>query len=233
MKRLIAVLCLMALLLAGCNKKGDTDRQVDHTTTAPTTAAEETMEIPEQIVGQDVSPLTGNWESTLDKGQYAALIYYLQTGGDEEYAMTWLEFFSDVTYPLQVTLELNEDGSYTYTVHGDEDQTGLEEFALSLYNGYVGYFATLNNSSEEAAKDYMADSGFALWDINSNLVKLQMDLMFAQSTVTTGTWEHNDQGLVLSGWCTVEFYEENGVMEWTDSDDLQLTEELPLVFTKK
>lgn len=230
MKRLIAIFCLLALILAGCAKE-EAPKKEQETTLDTQTA--ETVEVPEQIVQTDVSPLTGSWEATLDKGQYMATLYYLQTGGDQEYASVWLGFMEEVTFPLRVTAQLNADGTYTYTVHEDTDGKALEAFAESLYNGLVGYYMELNNYTEQQAKDYMADNGFAFWDVNSNIAKFQMDRMYTQPAITQGSWEHNDQGLFLSGWCTVQFTEENGTMTWTGSDDLELEEILPLTFNKK
>lgn len=229
MKRIIAVFCLLALILAGCAQKEAPEKQVETTQDTQTT---ETAEVPEQIVGQDVSPLTGSWETTLDRGQQMATLYYLQTGGDQEYAAVWLGFMEKVTFPLRVTVELNHDGSYTYTVHADTEGKALEAFAESLYNGLVAYYMDLNKLTETQAKDYMADNGFAFWDVNANIQAFQMDKMYAQPAITTGTWEHNDQGLFLSGWCTVQFEENDGTMTWTGADELELEELLPLTFTK-
>ncbi len=230
MKRIIAVFCLLALILAGCAQKEAPEKQVETTRDTQTSVTEE---LPEQIVGQNVSPLTGTWETTLDKGQHMATLYYLQTGGDQEHAAVWLGFMEKVTFPLQVTVELNLDGSYTYTVHADTDGKALEAFAESLYNGLVAYYMDLNKYTEAQAKDYMAKNGFAFWDVNANIKVFQMDKMYAQPAITTGTWEHNDQGLFLSGWCTVQFKEENGTMTWLSADELELEELLPLTFTKK
>lgn len=229
MKKLIAVLCLLALVLAGCSNKETT---TEETTTVPETTVETTAEAPEQVVEAPKSPLVGQWEATMDKGEYAALIYYLQTGGDEEYAMTWLGFMKDVSYPLSVTVELTADGNYTYTVHPDADGQGLEVFAETLYNGQVSYFMNLKSCTEAEAKNYMADNGSAFWDINSDLKELNMDKMFLNTEVNTGTWEQNDKGLFLSGWCTVQFELEDDTMVWTTCDDLQQEENLPLTFTK-
>ena len=80
MKKVIAIICLLALILAGCGKEEPTPTEPETTeSTQPT----ETVEIPEQIVQSDVSPLTGTWQTTVDKGQYMATLYYLQTGGDQ------------------------------------------------------------------------------------------------------------------------------------------------------
>ena len=230
MKRLIAIFCLLALILAGCAKEEAPQKEQETTQDTQTT---ETVEVPEQIVQTDVSPLTGSWETTLDKGQYMATLYYLQTGGDQEYAATWLGFMEQVTFPLKVTVQLNVDGTYVYTVHADSDGKALEAFAESLYNGLVGYYMDLNSYTEQQAKDYMADNGFAFWDVNSNIKKFQMDKMHTQPAITQGNWEHNDQGLFLSGWCTVQFKEEAGTMTWLTADELELDEILPLTFTKK
>ena len=109
----------------------------------------------------------------------------------------------------------------------------MEVFAETLYNGMVSYFAAINNSSEEEAKDYMADHETAFWDINSNIKELNMDKMFLNPVSNSGTWEQNDKGLFLSGWCTVQFEEQDGVMTWLTCDDLQTEEDLPLTFTKE
>lgn len=230
MKRILAFVCLFALLLAGCAKK-EAPEQTPVETTEATVAT--TTELPEQIVVADESPLVGNWEATMDKGQYAALLYFLQTGGDEEYAMTWLTYMTEVTYPLQVTMEIGSDNTYMYTLHPDTDGAGLEEFSLSLYNGMVGYFMQMNNMTEDAAKDYMADNGTALWDINSKIKELNMDKLFINSEMYTGTWEQNDKGLFLSGWCTIQFALEEDTMEWTECDDEDLNQYLPLSFVKQ
>ena len=134
---------------------------------------------------------------------------------------------------MQVSVELNADSTYCYTVHADEDGKALEAFAESLYNGLVDYYMDLNGFNEDQAKDYMADNGFAFWDVNSNIKNFQMDKLFTQPAITQGNWEHNDQGLFLSGWCTVQFNEADGTMTWTGSDDLELEEILPLTFTKQ
>ena len=156
MKRLIAVICLLAFVLAGCVQE---EAPVTEPETTEATQPAETVEVPEQIVQADVSPLTGSWETTLDKGEYMATMYYLQTGGDQEHALVWLGFMEQVTFPLQVTVELNEDGTYIYTVHEDADGKSLEAFADSLYNGLVAYYMDLNKFTETQAKDYMADNG--------------------------------------------------------------------------
>lgn len=231
MRKLIALLCLLALVLAGCGAKENTT--TEETTTAPETTVETTVEVPEQVIEAPKSPLVGSWAATLDKGQYVALLYYLQTGGDEEHAMVWLGFMQDVSYPLDVTVDLNEDGTYIYTVHPDAEAERLEDFAVGLYNGQVSYFMNLRGCSETAAKDYMADNGFALWDINSQLKKLDMDKLFLNAEVNAGTWEQNDKGLFLSGWCTVQFELEGDTMTWLACDDLQQEDNLPLVFTKQ
>ena len=230
MKKIFVILCLVALLLAGCTKKDATQP-----TEAPTveTETQPVSKVPEQVIQQDVSPLTDTWTTTIDKGQEAALIYYLQNGGDQEAALLWLQDFQDVTYPLQVTLELRADATYSYTVYGDADKTGLEAFAVSLYNGYVRYFAKMNNSTEEQAKDYMADHGMAYWDINSNISRMQIDLMYAQDSVITGMWEQNDRGLVMTGWCTAKFTQDGDVMKWEETDDEQFNELLPLTFDRQ
>lgn len=227
MKKLIALFCLLALVLAGCAA----ETTPEQTETEP--VEQTTVPMPEQIVETAKSPLIGSWQATLNKGQYAAQIYYLQTGGDEESAMHWLGYMQEVTYPLTVTVDLNEDGTYNYTVHPDPEGEGVEEFALGLYNGMVRYFMDLKGCSEDAAKDFMADNGTALWDVNSNIKKLNMDKMFLNAEVNTGTWEQNDKGLFLSGWCTVQFEEADGVMTWLTCDDLQQEENLPLTFTKQ
>ena len=106
MKKWIAILCLLALVLTGCAAETVPEETEATQPTAATTAPK-----PEQIVETAKSPLIGSWQATLNKGKYAAQIYYLQTGGDEESAMHWLSYMDEVSYPLTVTVELNEDGT--------------------------------------------------------------------------------------------------------------------------
>ena len=69
MKKL-CIICLLALLLTGCGAKSGSESEA--TTEAVVTTTPET----EPIASAPQLDLSGNWTATMNKGQYAAAIYY-------------------------------------------------------------------------------------------------------------------------------------------------------------
>lgn len=207
MKKYIAIFCLLTLILTGCSK---TPEAAPETTAAPTT--EETIPAAEQIIDAKESSLTGSWTATLNKGQYAAAIYYESLELPEEEAAEKARIFEKAEYPLAVTLNLNEDGSYYFEIKAD-DGTGFDAFIAS-------FTAISNENNIELTED----------DARQMLLDARLDKLFLMSQTEEGTWEHNDQGLVLSGWCTVQFRQEGVNLHWDSTDDPELSENLPLSF---
>ena len=62
------------------------------------------------------------------------------------------------------------------------------------------------------------------------LTDARLDKLFLMNQVEQGTWEHTEQGLVLSGWCTVQFRQQGLNLYWDNSDDEILMDDLPLTF---
>lgn len=207
MKKYIAIICLLALLLAGCGKEAEPETQ---TTTAPT--VETTAAAAEQVVDVSQSTLTGSWKATLNKGQYAAAIYYQSLELEEGEAVEKARIFEKAEYPLNVILNLNEDGSYYFEVKPD-DGTGFEAFVAS-------FTAISNENGIELTED----------DTRQMLLDARLDKLFLMGRMEEGTWEHNDQGLVLSGWCTIQFRQEAENLHWDSTDDADFAEDLPLSF---
>ena len=202
MKKYIAILCLLTLILAGCGKEAQEAPEV--TTVAVT---EETFIPAEQSVNQEESTIAGSWTATMDKGHYAAAVLL----EDQEEAT----LFEKAEYPLSVTLELNTDGTYYFEVKPD-DGTGFDAFVES--------FAAI---SAENGKEMTED------DARQMLLNARLDKLFLMGQLEEGTWEHNDQGLVLSGWCTVQFRREANNLHWDSCDDEMMAEDLPISFKKK
>ncbi len=207
MKKYIAIICLLTLILTGC---GTQTQETEPQATVSTTEA--TAPTAEQVVDTAESSLTGSWSATLNKGQFAAAIYYQSLDLSEDEANEKSAIFEKASYPLAVSLNLNEDGSYRFEVKPD-DGTGFDAFVTS--------FTTIaNENSIELTED----------DARQMLLDARLDKLFLMGTVEEGTWEHNDQGLVLSGWCTIQFRQEAGNLHWDNTDDPEFAEDLPLSF---
>ena len=207
MKKYIAIFCLLTLVLTGCGQKTE---DTPETTAAPT--VETTAEIAEQVVDSAESSLTGSWNGTINKGQFAAAIYYQSLDLDEEEATEKSRIFENAQYPLSVILNLNEDGSYYFEVKPD-DGTGFDAFVTSFTD-------IANENGIELTED----------DARQILLDARLDKLFIMGQLEEGTWEHNDQGLILSGWCTVQFRQEGNNLHWDSADDAELMEDLPLSF---
>ena len=160
----------------------------------------------EQVVNQAESAIAGSWVATLDKGAYAAAIFL----EDQEEAA----LFEKADYPLTVILNLNEDGSYYFELKSD-DGTGFDAFVKS-------FAAIATENGQELTEE----------DARQLLLGGRMDKLFLMSQVEEGTWEHTDQGLVLSGWCTVQFHMDGEALYWDSCDDEMLAENLPITFNK-
>lgn len=209
MKKYIAIVSLMALLLAGCGKEAEAEPP-----TTATTVTEATFLPAEQVVDTAESTLSGSWTATLNKGQYAAAIYYQSMDLEEGEAAEKARIFEKAEYPLNVVLDLNEDGSYFFEVKPD-DGTGFEAFVAS-------FTAICNENAIELTED----------DARQMLTDARLDKLFLMGRTEEGTWEHNDQGLVLSGWCTVQFRQEANNLHWDSCDDTEFMEDLPISFKK-
>lgn len=208
MKKYIAIVCLLALLLAGCGQEAkETEPQV--TTTVTTEAS---IPAAEQVIDTAQSSLAGSWQATLNKGLYAAAIYYQSLELEEGEAIEKAQIFEKAEYPLNVVLELNEDGSYYFEVKSD-DGTGFDAFVTS-------FTAIANENDIELTED----------DARQMLLEARLDKLFLMGRMEEGTWEHNDQGLVLSGWCTIHFRQEADTLYWDSTDDAEFMEDLPLSF---
>ena len=208
MKKYIAILCLLTLILTGCGKEASETPETTVTTQATVTQAEQ-VESPEE------SKLTGSWSATMNKGQYAAAIYLQSLELSEEDAAAKATYFEKAEYPLSVVLDLNEDGSYYFEVKPD-DGTGFDAFVKS-------FAAVSTEMGVELTED----------DARQMLLDARLDKLFLMGQLEEGTWEHNDQGLVLSGWCTVQFRQEANNLHWDHCDDEMLAEDLPISFKKK
>ena len=201
MKKYIAILCLLTLILAGCGKEA---AEAPETTAA--TTAEVTTAPAEQVISQEESILAGNWTATLDKGAYAASILL----EDQQQAA----LFEKAAYPLSVVLNLNADGTYYFEMKAD-DGTGFDAFVKS-------FTAISKENGKEVSEE----------DVRQQLLDARMDKLFLMGQLEEGTWEHNDQGLVLSGWCTVQFSQDGETLSWDSCDDEMLSEDLPITFKK-
>ena len=206
MKKYIAIFGLLALLLTGCSAAEETPE------TATTAITEATVtELPEQIISAQESTLTGSWTATLNMGAYAASVYHQELEDAEALA----ELYKDVQYPFTVQLELREDGSYSFAI--TDDGTAFETFVSSYHA-----IATENNLT--------GDSVDAL---RQQLAANRMDqLPLFICTSEEGNWEHNDQGLVFTNWCTVQFELDGNTLLWNSTDDTEFAEKLPLTFNK-
>ena len=207
MKKYIAIFSLLALLLAGCGKE---DPEKTPETTVPTTAAVTTEA--EQVVNAEESELTGSWSGVMNRGQYATAVYLQSLELSEEEAAEKAAAFKDVEYPLNVTLDLNGDGSYYFELQTD-DGTGFDAFVAS-------FAAASNENGIELTED----------DARQMLTDARLDKLFLMGQTEEGTWEHNDQGLVLSGWCTVRFRQQGMNLYWDSTDDPELADAMPLCF---
>ena len=207
MKKYIAIFCLLTLILTGCGKE-----EPEKTPEATTATTETVTTLPEQVVSTEESDLRGSWTAVMNRGQYAASVYLQSLELSEEEAAEKATVFKDAQYPLTVTLDLNEDGSYYLEVKPD-DGTGFEAFAQS--------FAEISNKNGiELTED----------DARQMLTDARMDKLFLMNQVEEGTWEHNDQGLVLSGWCTVQFRLQGHNLYWDSTDDADFADVMPLCF---
>jgi len=207
MKKYIAIFCLLTLILTGCGK--EEPEKTPETTVATTQAA---TTLPEQVVSAEESELTGSWTAGMNKGQYAAAIYLQSLELSEEEAAEKATVFKDAEYPLNVTLDLNEDGTYYLEVKPD-DGTGFDAFVVS-------FTEFSNKNGIELTED----------DARQMLTDARLDKLFLMNQVEEGTWVHNDQGLVLSGWCTVQFRLQGYNLYWDSTDDPELADVMPLCF---
>lgn len=207
MKKYIAIFCLLTLILAGCGKTSDA---APEPTAAPTT--EETIGKPEQIIDAADSTLAGNWTATINKGQYASAIYYQSLDLSEDEAKEKATIFAKAEFPLNVILNLNEDGTYYFEIKPD-DGTGFDTYVAS-------FTAIANENGIELTED----------DAKQMLTDARINKLFIMGQTEEGTWEHNDQGLLLSGWCTIHFRQEGDLLYWDNADDAVLMEDLPMCF---
>ena len=208
MKKYIAIICLLALLLTGCGAKSDAEGEA--TTEAVVTTTPETE--PESATPQ--LDLSGNWTATMNKGQYAAAIYYESQELSQEEAAEKARIFEKAEYPLNVVLNLHEDGSYYFEVKPD-DGTGFEAFVVS-------FTAIASENGVDITED----------DARQILLDARLDKLFLMGRLEEGTWSLTDQGLLLSGWCTVQFRQEGNNLHWDSCDDVDFAEDLPLSFKK-
>ena len=208
MKKYIAIICLLALLLTGCGAKSGSESEA--TTEAVVTTTPET----EPIASAPQLDLSGNWTATMNKGQYAAAIYYESQELSQEEAAEKARIFEKAEYPLNVVLNLNEDGSYYFEVKPD-DGTGFEAFVVS-------FTAIASENGVDITED----------DARQMLLDARLDKLFLMGRLEEGTWELTDQGLLLSGWCTIQFRQEGNNLHWDNTDDVDCAEDLPLSFKK-
>ena len=208
MKKYIAIICLLALLLTGCGAKSGSESEA--TTEAVVTTTPET----EPIASAPQLDLSGNWTGTMNKGQYAAAIYYESQELSQEEAAEKARIFEKAEYPLNVVLNLNEDGSYYFEVKPD-DGTGFEAFVVS-------FTAIASENGVDITED----------DARQMLTDARLDKLFLMGRLEEGTWELTDQGLLLSGWCTIQFRQEGNNLHWDNTDDVDFAEDLPLSFKK-
>lgn len=208
MKKYIAIICLLALLLTGCGAKSGSESEA--TTEAVVTTTPET----EPIASAPQLDLSGNWTATMNKGQYAAAIYYESQELSQEEAAEKARIFEKAEYPLNVVLNLNEDGSYYFEVKPD-DGTGFEAFVVS-------FTAIASENGVDITED----------DARQMLLDARLDKLFLMGRLEEGTWELTDQGLLLSGWCTIQFRQEGNNLHWDNTDDVDFAEDLPLSFKK-
>ena len=208
MKKYIAIICLLALLLTGCGAKSGSESEA--TTEAVVTTTPET----EPIASAPQLDLSGNWTATMNKGQYAAAIYYESQELSQEEAAEKARIFEKAEYPLNVVLNLNEDGSYYFEVKPD-DGTGFEAFVVS-------FTAIASENGVDITED----------DARQMLLDARLDKLFLMGRLEEGTWELTDQGLLLSGWCTIQFRQEGNNLHWDNTDDVDFSEDLPLSFKK-
>ena len=208
MKKYIAIICLLALLLTGCGAKSGSESEA--TTEAVVTTTPET----EPIASAPQLDLSGNWTATMNKGQYAAAIYYESQELSQEEAAEKARIFEKAEYPLNVVLNLNEDGSYYFEVKPD-DGTGFEAFVVS-------FTAIASENGVDITED----------DARQILLDARLDKLFLMGRLEEGTWELTDQGLLLSGWCTIQFRQEGNNLHWDNTDDVDFAEDLPLSFKK-
>ena len=208
MKKYIAIICLLALLLTGCGAKSGSESEA--TTEAVVTTTPET----EPIASAPQLDLSGNWTATMNKGQYAAAIYYESQELSQEEAAEKARIFEKAEYPLNVVLNLNEDGSYYFEVKPD-DGTGFEAFVVS-------FTAIASENGVDITED----------DARQILLDARLDKLFLMGRLEEGTWELTDQGLLLSGWCTIQYRQEGNNLHWDNTDDVDFAEDLPLSFKK-
>lgn len=208
MKKYIAIICLLALLLTGCGAKSGSESEAN--TEAVVTTTPET----EPIASAPQLDLSGNWTATMNKGQYAAAIYYESQELSQEEAAEKARIFEKAEYPLNVVLNLNEDGSYYFEVKPD-DGTGFEAFVVS-------FTAITSENGVDITED----------DARQMLLDARLDKLFLMGRLEEGTWELTDQGLLLSGWCTIQFRQEGNNLHWDNTDDVDFAEDLPLSFKK-
>ena len=207
MKKYIAIFSLLAIILTGCGKE---EPEKTPETTAQTTEAVTTL--PEQVVSAEESDLQGSWTAVMNRGQFAAAVYLQSLELSEEEAAEKATVFKDAQYPLNVTLDLNEDGTYFLEVKPD-DGTGFDAFVTS--------FAEISTKNGiELTED----------DARQMLTEARLDMLFVMNQTEEGTWEHNDQGLVLSGWCTVQFRLQGQNLYWDSTDDAEFADVMPLCF---
>ena len=216
MKKYIAISCLLGLLLTGCKKAEEPKKTAPQPTVAVTEAITETQPstLPEQIVPPAESKLTGCWEGVISMGDTAAKRFLPSIMSEDQIAQ-YADAFSQVTYPVFVQLDLNEDGTYYYELKIDNG-IGFASFVSSFHR-------TLE---EQGITDYTEDQ------LREMMVGAGSDQLSEQlhEDALTGTWEENDQGLVLSEWCTVQFTIDGAYLVWDRCDDPEFAEMLPIEF---